>query len=142
MSSDEVTIDVRLVNLAGALMEGPRKDDVKPEFDVNVKLEEMERGTREVSFSFALAISTKPNIAKYDVTGTVIVTGGNEVVEKLLQTNSDAKVPNLLETVYERVFTSVYLLAGLINAPPPPPDLIASSVKSQVIEPEKKTDSK
>ncbi|MBS7615323.1 hypothetical protein KEJ18_06315, partial [Candidatus Bathyarchaeota archaeon] len=119
MSSDEVTIDVRLVNLAGALMEGTRKDDVKPEFDVNVKLEETERGTGEASFSFALAINTKPNIAKYDITGTVIVTGGNEVVEKLLQINPDTKVPNLLERVYERVFTSVYLLSTLISAPPP-----------------------
>jgi len=138
MSSDEVTIDVRLVNLAGALMEGPRKDDVKPEFDVNVKLEEMERGTGEASFSFALAISTKPNIAKFDITGTVTVTGGNEAVEKLLQTNPDTKVPNLLERVYERIFTSVFLLSSIINAPHPPPDLIVSSAKSQIVEPEKK----
>ncbi|MBS7614565.1 hypothetical protein KEJ18_02370, partial [Candidatus Bathyarchaeota archaeon] len=47
-------------------------------------------------------------------------------------------VPNLLERVYERVFTSVYLLSTLISAPPPPPDLIASSAKSQIVEPEKK----
>lgn len=140
MSSDEVTIDVRLVNLAGALTEGPRKDDVRPEFDVNVKLEETERGTGEASFNFALAINTKPNIAKYDITGIVTVTGGNEVVEKLLQINPETKVPNLLERVYERVFTSVYLLSGLINAPPPPPDLIISSAKSQIIGPEMKTD--
>jgi len=62
MSSDEVSIDVRLINLAGALMEGPKRDDMSPEFDVNVKLEEMERGTGEATFSFALAINTKPNM--------------------------------------------------------------------------------
>ncbi len=140
MSSDEVTIDVRLVDLAGALMEGPRRDDIKPEFDVNVKLEEMERGTGEASFSFALAISTKPNIAKFDITGTVTVTGGNDVVEKLLQTNPDTKVPNLLERVYERIFASVFLLSSIINAPHPPPDLITSSAKSQMTEPEKKSE--
>jgi hypothetical protein len=142
MSSDEVTIDVRLVNLAGALMEGPRKDDIKPDFDVNVKLEEMERGTGQATFSFALAISTKPNIVKFDINGTVTVIGGNEVVEKLLQTNPETKVPNLLERVYERIFTSVFLLSSSINAPAPPPDLIRSSAKSQVAEPEKKLEEK
>ena len=138
MSSDEVSIDVRLVNLAGALMEGPKRDAVSPEFDVNVKLEEMERGTGEATFSFTLAINTKPNMAKFDVNGTVTVTGGNEVVEKLLQTNPETKVPNLLERVYERVFTSVFVLSSIINAPHPPPDLIRSSAKSQAAEPEKK----
>ncbi len=138
MSSDEVSIDVRLINLAGALMEGPKRDDMSPEFDVNVKLEEMERGTGEATFSFALAINTKPNMAKFDVNGTVTVTGGNEVVEKLLQTNPETKVPNLLERVYERVFTSVFVLSSIINAPHPPPDLIRSSAKSQVAEPENK----
>jgi hypothetical protein len=138
MSSDEVTIDVRLINLAGALMEGPKRDNISPEFDVNVKLEEMERGTGEAIFSFALAINTKPNIAKFDINGTVTVTGGNEVVEKLLQTNPETKVPNLLERVYERIFTSVFVLSSIINAPHPPPDLIKSSVKSQMGEPEKK----
>jgi hypothetical protein len=134
MSSDEVTIDVRLINLAGALIEGPRRDDVKPEFDVNVKMEEMERGTGQATFSFALAISTKPNIAKFDINGTVTLTGGNDEVERLLQTNPQTKVPNLLERVYERIFTSVFLLSSIINAPHPPPDLIASSAKSQVAE--------
>jgi len=138
MSSDEVSIDVRLINLAGALMEGPKRDDMSPEFDVNVKLEEMERGTGEATFSFALAINTKPNMAKFDVNGTVTVTGGNEVVEKLLQTNPETKVPNLLERIYERVFTSVFVLSSIINAPHPPPDLIRSSAKSQVAEPENK----
>jgi hypothetical protein len=138
MSSDEVTIDVRVINLAGALMEGPKRDNISPEFDVNVKLEEMERGTGEAIFSFALAINTKPNIAKFDINGTVTVTGGNEVVEKLLQTNPETKVPNLLERVYERIFTSVFVLSSIINAPHPPPDLIKSSVKSQMGEPEKK----
>ena len=70
--------------------------------------------------------------------GTVTVTGGNEVVEKLLQTNPETKVPNLLERVYERVFTSVFVLSSIINAPHPPPDLIRSSAKSQVAEPENK----
>jgi len=138
MSSDEVTIDVRVINLAGALMEGPKRDNISPEFDVNVKLEEMERGTGEATFSFALAINTKTNIAKFDVNGTVTVTGGNEVVEKLLQTNPETKVPNLLERVYERIFTSVFVLSSIINAPHPPPDLIKSSAKSQMGEPEKK----
>jgi len=141
MSSDEVTIDVRLLNVAGALTNESRRDDVEPSFDVNVKLEEVERGADEATFNFALEINTKPSIAKFDVDGMVTVTGGSEVVDKLLETDPETKVPHLLKRVYQQIFTSVFLLSGIINAPHPPPDLIFSSIKSKMaepVEPEKK----
>ena len=138
MSSDEVTIDVRLLNVAGALMEGARKDDVEPNFDVNVKLEEVERGGGQATFNFAVAINTKPSIARFDVNGMVVVVGNNEVVDKLLATDPETKVPHLLKRIYHQIFTSVFLLSSIINAPHPPPELIFSSVKSQMVAPEEK----
>ena len=37
MSSSEVRVDVKLLNVAGALVGNSNRDDVEPTFDVNVK---------------------------------------------------------------------------------------------------------
>jgi len=136
MSSEEVAIDVKLLNVAGTLMNGSsRKDDVTPNFDVNVKLEEIERRTGEATFNFAIAISTKPSIARFDVNGMVTVNSESDTLEKLLQTDPETKVPHLLKRVYQQVFLPIFLLSGIINAPHPPPDLMFSSVKSRMVKP-------
>lgn len=141
MSSDEVAIEVRLTNVLGALMDGSsRRDDVTPNFDVNVKLEEVERRTGEAIFNFAVAINTKPSVARFDVTGTATVKGGTDTIEKLLQTDPETKVPHLLKRVYQHIFLSVFLLSAIINGPHPPPDLIFSSVKSRLVKPEEKSE--
>ena len=134
MSSPEASIEVRLLNVAGARVDGASTGDgVMPTFDVNVKLEEVERRTGEAVFNFAITISTKPNIAKFDATGIVTVNGENAALEKVLQTDPEAKVPYLLKRVYQQIFLSIFLLSGMINVPHPPPDLVFSSVKSELV---------
>jgi hypothetical protein len=132
VSSEDVTIDVRLLNLAGAITDGnAKRDDVTPIFDVNVKLEEAERRTGEAVFSFAIAINTKPSVARFDVNGLVTITGKTEAMEKMLQTDPDTKVPNLLKKVYQQIFVSIYLVSGMIGAPNPPPNLLLAQPKSE-----------
>ncbi len=132
MSSSEVRVDVKLLNIAGALVSDLRRDDIEPSFDVNVKLEETERNVGEASFKFAVGMSTKPSVARFDVSGIVKVFGESEAIDKLLETDPDTKVPYLLKKVYQQIFTYIFLLSGIMNAPHPPPDLLFSSVKSEV----------
>ena len=135
MASEEVTIDVKISNVAATLVNGSsRSDDVAPDFDVDVKLEELERATGEAVFDFSFAINTKPSVVRFDAGGTVAVSGENDRLEKLLETDPDTKVPHLLKRVYQQIFLSIFLLAGTVNAPHPPPDLLFSSVKSQLAQ--------
>jgi hypothetical protein len=135
MSSTEASIEVRVLNLAAARANGGAStgDGIIPTFDVNVKLEEAERRVGEAVFNFAIAINTKPNIAKFDVSGMVTVNGESAALEKVLQTDPETKVPHLLKRVYQQIFLSIFLLAGIINVPHPPPDLVFSSVKSELV---------
>jgi len=131
MSSSEVRVDVKLLNIAGALVGSSKRDDVEPSFDVNVKLEEIERGVGEAAFNFAVAMSTKPSVVRFDVNGIVRVFGESRAIDKLLETDPNTKVPYLLKKVYQQIFISIFLLSGIMNAPHPPPDLLFSSVKSE-----------
>jgi len=129
MSSDEVRVDVKLFNLAGALTSETQRDDLEPTFDVNVKLEEIERGVGEAAFKFAIAMETKPSIVRFDVNGVAKVYGKSEDIDRLLEVDPETKVPYLLKRIYQRIFVSIFLLSGVMNAPHPPPDLLFLSIK-------------
>jgi hypothetical protein len=91
---------------------------------VNAKLEEQKKDTNQVILNFELAISTKPNVVKYSITGSVSLAGKPEDIKKKLEVNPKTKIPQLLFTIYQHVFNSIYMLAANLNTPYPPPDLL------------------
>ncbi len=91
---------------------------------MNAKLEEQKKGTNEVLLTFELAISTKPNVVKYNIAGNVSMVGKPEDIKKKLEVNPKTKIPQLLFTIYQHVFNSIYMLSANLNTPYPPPDLL------------------
>jgi len=95
-------------------------------FDVNAKLEEKERRSGRLVVNFVLTVGTKPSVVKFEVEGIATLEGNNPAIERLLEADPKTKVPLLLHRVYQRVFTSTFLLATLLDTPYPPPDLLFS----------------
>lgn len=93
-------------------------------FDVNAKLEEQKKSTDEVNLNFSLLISTKPNVVRYATTGNVTLVGKSADIKKKLEANPKTKIPQILFTVYQHVFNSIYMLSSILNTPYPPPDLL------------------
>jgi hypothetical protein len=91
---------------------------------VNAKLEEQKRSGNQVDLNFNLFITTKPNIVKYSTVGIVTLEGPSADVKKKLEANPKTKIPQILFTVYQHVFNSIYILASILNTPYPPPDLL------------------
>ena len=91
---------------------------------MNAKLEEQKKDTNQVILNFELAISTKPNVVKYSITGNVTLVGKPDDIKKKLEVNPKTKIPQLLFTIYQHVFNSIYMLAANLNTPYPPPDLL------------------
>jgi hypothetical protein len=73
---------------------------------------------------FQLVISTKPNVVKYSTTGSVTLTGKPDDIKKKLEVNPKTKIPQILFTIYQHVFNSIYMLSSNLNTPYPPPDLL------------------
>jgi hypothetical protein len=93
-------------------------------FDVNAKLEEQKRDNSQVTLSFNLAISTKPNVVKYNTAGLVTLAGKSDDIKKKLEVNPKTRIPQILFTIYQHVFNSIYILSSNLNTPYPPPDLL------------------
>jgi hypothetical protein len=95
-------------------------------FDVNAKLEEKDRRSGRRVVGFVLTVGTKPSVAKFEVEGIATIEGKNPDIEKLLEVNPKTRIPLLLSRVYQRVFTSTYLLANLLDTSYPPPDMLST----------------
>ncbi len=93
-------------------------------FDVNAKLEEQKKAGDEVTLGFSLLISTKPNVVRYSTAGSVTLKGKDGDVKKKLEVNPKTKIPQILFTVYQHVFNSIYMLSSILSTPYPPPDLL------------------
>jgi len=93
-------------------------------FDINAKLDEQKKGASDTILNFSLVISTKPSIVKYLVAGAVTLEGPVADIKKKLEPNPKTKIPQILFAIYQDVFNSIYILASILNAPYPPPDLL------------------
>jgi len=104
-------------------------------FDINAKLEEQKKTGEEVTLGFNITISTKPNVVKYVTSGIVTLNGKSADVKKKLEVNPKTKIPQILFTVYQHVFNSIYMLSSILNTPYPPPDLLhPMAEKIQIIQ--------
>ncbi len=91
---------------------------------MNAKLEEQKKSGDEVTLGFNLSIITKPNVVRYSTSGNVTLEGKPADVKKKLEVNPKTKIPQILFTVYQHVFNSIYMLSSILNTPYPPPDLL------------------
>jgi hypothetical protein len=105
---------------------GSQEESSTLNFDVNAKLEEKERRSGRLVVSFVLTVGTKPSIVKFEVEGMATLQGKNPAIERLLEVDSETKIPLLLHRVYQRVFMTTFLLSTLLGTPYPPPDLLFS----------------
>lgn len=91
---------------------------------MTAKLDEQKKSTDRVVLSFNLSITTKPNVVKYSTLGVVTLEGDPVDIKKRLEPNPKTNIPQVLFTVYQHVFNSIYILASILNTPYPPPDLL------------------
>jgi hypothetical protein len=96
-------------------------------FDVKARMEEKERRSNWVSVGFALSVGTKPNVVKFEVEGIATLEGKDGEIKKMLEADPETQIPLVFQRVYQHVFTSMYLLATLIDVPCPPANLLYSS---------------
>jgi hypothetical protein len=50
--------------------------------------------------------------------------GKPDDIKKKLEINPITKIPQILFTIYQHIFNSIYILSSNLNTPYPPPDLL------------------
>ncbi len=118
-----VVVAIRLDSLH-AERTGQRGSSEELFFDINAKIDEQKKNSDQALLTFELSITTKPNVVRYTVAGTVTMEGSAQDIKKKLEVNPKTKIPQILFTVYQHVFSAIYMLSSILNTPYPPPDLL------------------
>jgi hypothetical protein len=88
-----------------------------------------------MTLGFQLIFPLNPR-SQYSTSGTVILSGKADDIKKKLEVNPKTKIPQILFTIYQHVFNSIYMLSSNLNTPYPPPDLLhPMAEKIQIISP-------
>ncbi len=119
-----VDIQVQVERLDAVRLSEKATQDTTATYTVNVSLSERERNPSSLSLNFEFELSCQPNIAKITVHGSTTITGTREEIQSLLKPADPKSPPTILLTIYERVYSPIYLLARDLNLPHPMPGLM------------------
>jgi hypothetical protein len=122
----DVSIQVAISNISAVKLNEKPSSGVLT-FDVSTKLEEKERKSGKVTILFVLTVGTKPDVVKFGIEGLATLVGKDADIEKLLEVDSETRVPRMLYGVYQRMFTALFLVSTILETPYPPPDLFHAS---------------
>jgi hypothetical protein len=117
------SVRVEITSLVGVKLNAKGEAETV-NFDVKAKLEERERKSQTIIVGFNLLLTTKPSIVKFEVEGTATLMGKDAELSKMLEVDPETKVPYVFQRIYQYAFTAMYLLSTILNAPPPPQDLL------------------
>jgi hypothetical protein len=128
-----VSVKVETTSLSGVRLDSKAAGE-NSNFDVKVRLEEKERRSQMVVVNFALSLTTKPSVVKFEVEGTATLTGKDTEIKKMLEIDPETKVPYVFQRIYQHVFTAMYLMSTILNVAPPPQDLLFSGKRGIPVE--------
>jgi hypothetical protein len=128
-----VSVKVEITSLVGVRLD-VKSGSETINFDVKARLEERERRSQMVVVGFSLLLNTKPSIVKFEIEGAAALTGKDTEIDKMLEVDPETKVPYVFQRIYQHAFTAMYLLSTILNAPPPPQDLLFSRKEGVPVE--------
>jgi hypothetical protein len=106
-------------------------------FRINVKFDETNRKIEETTVEYGITINTEPNVAHFGIEGKTIVKGKIEEIDRIFSTSPDNQVPKLLNMIYERIYSSIYMASSMINIPCPSPELLKTTKIDDIPSPGK-----
>jgi len=128
-----VSVKVEITSLSGVRLDSKATAE-NSTFDVKVKLEEKERRSQMVIVGFAMSLTTKPSVVKFEAEGTATLAGKDMEIKKMLEIDQETKVPYVFQRIYQHVFTAMYLMSTILNVTPPPQDLLFPGKRGIPIE--------
>jgi hypothetical protein len=100
------------------------KEISKSAYTLNVSLSERKRRPDGLTLSFTLEIIGASEVASISISGAARLTGSESEIAESLAVGEGKTTPPVVETIYEKIYGVVYLLAGSMKVPHPLPNLV------------------
>ena len=93
-------------------------------YSLSVSMSERDRDPESLVLSFTLELTNQPQQARLAVSGIATLRGAKDEIQGALSTTDDKTPPVVLQTIYEKTYGLLYLVAGSLKIPHPLPTLL------------------
>ena len=121
---DVLDISVLVESVEAARVSDKVSENSNSNYSLNVSLSERDRSTESLVLSFGLELTSQPQAAKFKVTGIATLKGTRDEIKEGITAPDENKPPPVLVIIYERVYSTLYVLSGALKAPHPMPNLL------------------
>ena len=118
----EVTVLIEDVD--AARLSEKATENAASNYSLNVSLAERERSTDHIVLSYSMELTSQPQTARFKVSGSATLKGTREEIKGGITAPDTNRPPPVLLIIYERIYSTIYLLAAALKVPHPMPNLL------------------
>ncbi|MGD0319684.1 MAG: hypothetical protein ABSB56_08310 [Nitrososphaerales archaeon] len=120
-------VNVLVERVDAARLSDKASENLSSNYSVNVSMSERDRNPQALVLSFTLELTDQPQLARLVVSGVATLTGTKDEIQGALSAPDDKSPPQVLTTIYERVYGLLYLVAGSLRVSHPLPTILKAS---------------
>jgi hypothetical protein len=122
----DVAVESAFVAKRGAGGTGPSRSVVPSTFQVSAKIDEELRKDDMLLVTFLMTLNDQKNAVTYEFRGTCIMEGSASDFDAMMGTKKGSRLPQVLEVIYQRLYPSVFVLAGMTSSSYPQSTTLAA----------------
>ena len=117
-------ITVLIEDVDAARLSEKATENAASNYSLNVSLAERERSTEHLILSYSMELTSQPQTARFKVSGSATLKGTRDEIKTGITAPDSNRPPPVLLVIYERIYSTIYLLAGALRVPHPMPNLL------------------
>jgi hypothetical protein len=120
-------VSVVIEDVGASRLSEKASENENANYSLNVSLSEKDRSSESLVLSYSIELTSQPPAAKFKVTGTATLKGTRDEIKGGITAPDDNKPPPVLIIIYERIYSTLYVLSGALKVPHPLPNLLKKS---------------
>lgn len=112
----DVAVESAFVAKRGNSGSGPSRSVVPSTFQVSAKIDEEIRKDDMLLATFLMTLNDQKNAVTYEFRGTCTMEGGASDFDAMMGTKKGSRLPQVLDVIYQRLYPSVFVLAGMTSS--------------------------
>jgi len=102
-------------------------ENANSNYSLNVSLAEKERTSEGLVLTYSLELTSQPQAARFKVSGSATLKGTRDDIKDAITAPDENRPPPILVIIYERIYSTLYLLSSALKVPHPLPNLLKKS---------------
>jgi len=124
---DVLDVAVLIEDVDAGRLSDKATENAVSNYSLNVSLAERDRSSEHLILSFSLELTSQPQMARFKVSGSATLKGTKDEIKEGISAPDDTRPPPVLVFIYERIYSTIYVLASALKVPHPMPNLLKKS---------------